>query len=177
MHGLQTGDYGYTQHGCPGRLASATGPVPASLGRAGLDLACHRRRPGQLHPWPGLAEHADHRLAAYLDPGVSGRQSSPGNHSPSPSRAVRQVSTEANVSTITRDLTKLTSTDMTERTSACFAASRLWHRWSSWLRSWLRVVLVVGETVAPSLEGQHVGRDGRPLPSWLPSHALSSRPR
>ena len=38
----------------------------------------------------------------------------------------------------------------------------------AWLRSWLRVVLVVGETVAPSLEGQHVGRDGRPLLSWLP---------
>ena len=65
---------------------------------------------------------------------------------------------------ITRDLTKLTSTDTTERTSACFAASRSWHRWSRWLR----VVLVVGETVAPSLEGQHVGRDGRPLRSWLP---------
>jgi hypothetical protein len=55
VHGLQTGDYGYTHRGCPGQLASATGPVPASWGRAGLDLACHRRRPGQLHPWPGLA--------------------------------------------------------------------------------------------------------------------------
>ena len=47
--GLEPGEEGYTHRGCPGRLTSATGPVPASWGVAGLDLACLCRRPGQLH--------------------------------------------------------------------------------------------------------------------------------
>jgi hypothetical protein len=137
------------------------------LGRAGLDLACHRRRPGQLHPWPGLAEHADHRLAAYLDAGVSGRQSSPGNQSPS--RAVCQVS--ANVSTITRDLTKLTSTDTTARNVGMLRCVPL-----------VASLVQLAPVLAPCRPGRRrpgcaVTRMSAPRPGWSAAAQLVTLPR
>ena len=67
---LEPGEEGYTQSGCPGRLTSAMGPVPASWGVAGLDLACLCRRPGQLHPWSQLLERDRDRRALRLDRGL-----------------------------------------------------------------------------------------------------------
>jgi hypothetical protein len=69
VHGLQAGDEGYTQRGCLGRLTSATGPVPASLGSGRPRSRLPTSAPGAAFiSDQGCWEQDDDRLAARLGP-------------------------------------------------------------------------------------------------------------